>query len=332
MIPFDPLTLVWVAVLALLFSGALAPLETLGWWAGWYGDHVDEEPPVEVPDDAPPRSALPERPARYVVFLSGIDSVTDAPVPERQIRFLERLRDALPEDTAIVQVFPYSVTNRALTGERLFARFWRWALRRKLGKRRLDQIAGMLINFRNMWQVMVSADRRYGPFYDRGTAALMVRALRQAGYEDGSDVPVVLIGYSGGGQVAVGATPFVREALDAPVSVLSLGGVLAADPGLLAAEQVVQIVGERDRVVWLGAILAPGRWPILPYSPWNEARRRGTLRTLTIGPCNHTGNDGYMDDTKHVADGRSYFDVTVDVLAALVRDPSGPAPVAATST
>jgi len=326
--PLEPFTLTLVALLALLLAGAVAPLETLGWWAGWYGDRADEEAPAATTDALQRVAGAPERPNRYVVYLSGIDSVSDEPVPERQVRFLERLSEALP-DTAVVQVFPYSVTNRALTGERFFAWFWRWALARKLGQRNLDQIAGMLINFRNMWQVMVSADRRYGPFYDRGTAALMVRALRAAGYESGSGVPITLIGYSGGGQIAVGATPFIREALGAPITVLSLAGVLAADPGLLAAERVVHIVGARDRVVRLGAILAPGRWPIVPHSPWNEARRRGKLHTLTIGPCNHTGKDGYLDDEARVADGRSYFDVTVDVLASLVRDPNAPAPIAA---
>lgn len=328
MIPFEPFTLVLVATIALLLAGAFSPLETLGWWAGWYGDRADEEGVEPSPDAGRRIGEAPEEPERFVVYLSGIDSVSDQPVPKRQVRFLEDLCARLPE-AAVVLVFPYSVTNRALTGERVFAWFWRWALQRKLGQRRLDQIAGMLINFRNMWQVMVSADRRYGPFYDRGTAALMVRALRQAGYRPGSGVPITLIGYSGGGQVAVGATPFVREALGAPVTVLSLAGVMAADPGLLSAEKVVHIVGAGDRVVQLGALLAPGRWPLLPYSPWNEAKRRGTLRELLIGPCDHTGSGGYMDDAAFVADGRSYYQVTVEVLAALVRDPTGPAPVAA---
>ena len=327
---FDPGTVLLVALLALLLSGAFAPLEALGWWAGWYGDRVDEEP---APVEGEPVIVEPARSGnvtRYVVFLSGIDSVSDEPVPERQVRFLARLRDAVP-DAVVLQVFPYSVTNRALTGERTFARFWRWALRQKLGTRRIEQIAGMLINLRNTWQVLVSADRRYGPFYDRGTAALMVRQLRRAGYQDGSGLPVTLIGYSGGGQIAVGATPFVREALDAPVTVLSLGGVLAADPGLLAAHHIVHVIGSGDRVHKMGAVMFPGRWPIFPYSPWNLARKHGKLHTLVLGPCNHTGDDGYLDDQKHVTDGRSYFDVTVDVLAALVRDPKGPAPVAAAS-
>ena len=324
---FDPGTVLLVALLALLLSGAFAPLEALGWWAGWYGDRVDEEPPPEEGEPVIIEPARSASVARYVVFLSGIDSVSDEPVPERQVRFLARLRDAVP-DAMVLQVFPYSVTNRALTGERTFARFWRWALRQKLGTRRIEQVAGMLINLRNTWQVLVSADRRYGPFYDRGTAALMVRQLRRAGYRDGSGLPVTLIGYSGGGQVAVGATPFVREALDAPVTVLSLGGVLAADPGLLAAHHIVHVIGSADRVHKMGAVMFPGRWPLFPYSPWNLARKHGKLRTLVLGPCNHTGDDGYLDDQKHVTDGRSYFDVTVDVLAALVHDPKGSAPVA----
>jgi hypothetical protein len=206
------------------------------------------------------------------VFLSGIDSVSDAPVPERQVRFLERLRDAVPDDTAVVQVFPYSVTNRALTGERAFARFWRWALRRKMGQRRLDQIAGMLINVRNMWQVMVSADRRYGPFYDRGTAALMVRALRQPPATPGSDVPVVLIGYSGGGQIAVGATPFVTRGDSTRRSVvLSLAGCWR--PTRDCSPPSTRCHRRRARPGPVARCVAGARaLALLPYSPWNEAQ------------------------------------------------------------
>ena len=323
----EPSTFLLVGVFALLLSGAFAPLEALGWWAGWYGDRADEEPSPsqgEAAEIAPARSGVA---GRYVVFLSGIDSVSDEPVPERQVHFLERLRDEVP-DAVVLQVFPYSVTNRALTGERVFARFWRWALRQKLGSRRHEQLAGMLINLRNTWQVLVSADRRYGPFYDRGTAALLARQLRRAGYSDGSGLPVTLIGYSGGGQIAVGAAPFVRDALSAPVTVLSLGGVLSADPGLLALQRLVHVIGSRDRVHKAGAVMFPGRWPVFPHSPWNVARRHGKIRPVVIGPCNHTGDDGYLDDSVYVADGRSYFEVTVQVMAALVRDPDAPVPVA----
>lgn len=319
-------TLAWVALFALLVAGALAPLETLGWWAGWFGDPLAPEEtrphavhPLDPEDDtadAPTPSAAATGIDPWVVFLSGIHAVGPVVYGRGEARLIAGLSDALPEGR-VVQVFPYSVTNRALTGQRAFAVVWRWALRGKLGQRRLGQAAGFLINARNLWQVLVSADRRYGPMYNRGTAALVVRSLRRRGYV--RDGRVVLIGYSGGGQIALGAAPFVKEATGAEVVVAALGGVMAADPGALDADRVFHLYGRRDQVQRLGGWLFPGRWRILPWSPWNVARRRGTLRSVSIGPSDHTGADGYLDEAATAADGRSYLDVTVDVLAAVAR-------------
>jgi predicted esterase len=319
-------TLTWVALFALLVTGALAPLETLGWWAGWFGDplapqetHPHAGQPQDPEDDAhdePSPSAAAATVDPWVVFMSGIHAVGPVVYGRGEARLIAGLRAALPEGR-VVQVFPYSVTNRALTGQRAFAGLWRWALRGKLGQRRLGAAAGFLINARNFWQVLVSADRRYGPMYNRGTAALVVRALRRRGYVDGGRL--VLIGFSGGGQIALGATPYLKEATGAEIVVASLGGVMAADPGVLDADRVLHLHGRRDRVQRWGAWPFPGRWRILPWSPWNVARRRGTLRSVTIGPCDHTGAHGYLDDAATVPDGRSYLDVTVDVLAAVAR-------------
>jgi hypothetical protein len=319
-------TLAWVALFALLLTGALAPLETLGWWAGWFGDplapqevHPHAEHAGDPEDDADDAPAPPPVAARidpWVVFLSGIHAVGPVVYGRGEAQLIAGLRRALP-DGRVVQVFPYSVTNRALTGQRAFAIVWRWALRGKLGQRRLGQAAGFVINARNLWQVLVSADRRYGPMYNRGTAALVVRALRRRGYAGGGRV--VLIGFSGGGQIALGAAPFLKEATRAEVVVASLGGVMAADPGVLEADRVFHLHGHRDRVQRWGAWLFPGRWRLLPWSPWNVARRRGTLRAVTIGPCDHTGADGYLDERATTVDGRSYLAVTVDVLAAVAR-------------
>ncbi len=315
-----------VALFAVLVAGALAPLETLGWWAGWFGDPLapqETHPHAEHPqdpeddaDDAPTPPAVASGIDPWVVFLSGIHAVGPVVYGRGEARLIAGLRGALPEGR-VVQVFPYSVTNRALTGQRAFARVWRWALRGKVGQRRLGQVAGALINARNFWQVLVSADRRYGPMYNRGSAALVVRALRRRGYVAGGRV--VLIGFSGGGQIAIGAAPFLKEATRAEVVVASLGGVMAADPGVLEADRVVHLHGQRDRVQLLSTWFFPGRWRLLPWSPWNVARRRGTLTSVTIGPCDHTGTDGYLDDDAVAADGRSYLQVTTDVLAAVAR-------------
>jgi len=356
----DPGTIALVALAALLVVGALAPLETLGWWAGWYGDPVDDrqlDPRSGLPEEASgadeagsggqstlglvpaatPPAAPPPSPAEpiagpWIVYLAGIHAVGPVTHARREARLVAGLRAALPRGR-VLEVFPYSVTNRALTGQRIFAGVWRWSLNAKLSGRRLAQIAGFLINVRNLWQVLVSADRRYGPFYSRGSAELIVRALRRRGLAIDDDAAanarIVLVGYSGGAQVAAGAAPFVRERTGATVTVVSLGGVLSADPGLLEADRVWHLIGRADRVQRFTSWLFPGRWRLLSWSPWNAARRRGQLRTVVIGPCDHTGVAGYLDEDAFVPDGRSHLDVTVDVLAAIAEGGGERLPVAA---
>ncbi len=329
----DLTTLALVALAAVLVAGALAPLETLGWWAGWFGEGARDlepelgddaeddatltattvdEPAVAESDLVPPSSVDP-----WLVFLSGIHAVGPMTHARREARLVAALRRALPQ-SRVLEVFPYSVTNRALTGERVFARVWRWALRGKLSSRRLGQVAGFLINARNFWQVLVSVDRRYGPYYNRGSAALVLRALRRRGY-GGRGGRIVLVGYSGGAQVALGTAPFLKEATGAEVTVLMLGGVMAADPGVLEVDHAVHVFGDQDRIQRWAAWFFPGRWSRVAWSPWNVARARGILDVVELGPCDHTGVNGYLDEDAHVADGRSYLELTVDVLAALAR-------------
>ena len=146
-------------------------------------------------------------------------------------RCWKRCASVLP-DSEVLEVFPYSVQNRALTGQRFFAWFWRFALKLKLSR---VAFAGFIINLRNAFQVAVSADRRYGPIYNQGMAETLHSALRGHGYSVGSGVPVTIVGYSGGGQVAVGAAAYLKEIIHAPVTVVSLGGIMASDEGLLAS-------------------------------------------------------------------------------------------------
>ncbi len=317
----DPWILAGLAFLALLLAGLLSPLEALGWWAGWYGRRPEEEavaPPWS--GEAPPR--------QFVVFLSGIHRVAGRPFARREVALLERLRERLP-DACFLEVFPYSVTNRALTGQRTFARFWRWALRMKLSPRALAHTAGMVINLRNLWQVAVSADRRYGPIYNHGSAELITEALLAAGYVPASSTHVTLIGYSGGGQIALGAAGHLDDILGTPVDVIALGGVMASDPATLQVGHLYYLYGARDRVHRVGAAFFAGRWPLLRYSPWNQARARERLTLLPMGPMKHDGNDGYLSATALLPDGRSHLDVTVDVITAILRGDPAPQRLAA---
>lgn len=304
-----------LAVIVFLFAGVLSPFEALGWWAGWYGregegdtgggDDLGAQTPAKGP-----------RAHHYVVFLSGINSVSGEAFAEREIAFLARLKRDLPNVCVVDDIFPYSVTEQPLTGSRVFARFWRWALKRKLSG---PGLAGFLINLRNLWQVGVSADSRYGPVYNQGSANMILGGLKRHGYRVGSGVPVTMIGYSGGGQIAVGAAPHLKKILQAPITVVSLGGVMSADPGLLSLERLYHLFGERDNVQRLGSIFFPGRWPFIP-SPWNSAKARGVVKLIPMGPADHTGPGGYLDERSRLPDGRSYLEATVQTITRLIHE------------
>jgi len=303
----EPLLFFGLALLVFLFAGVLSPFEALGWWAGWFGDD----------EDVPTVQAAPAAAERFVVFLSGINSVSGEAFAEREVAFLERLKRELADSGAVLvdDIFPYSVTERALTGRRVFSWFWRWALRTKISGAGL---ARFLINLRNLWQVAVSADSRYGPIYNQGSASMILNGLQRHGYTPKSGVPVTLIGYSGGGQVAVGAAPHLKTVVRAPISVISLGGVMSADPGLLTLEHLYHLHGARDNVQRLGSIFFPGRWPFIP-SPWNKAKKRGVVELVFMGPPDHTGPNGYLDSTSYLPDGRSYLDGTVQTITDLIE-------------
>ncbi|MEX2535491.1 MAG: hypothetical protein WD273_07800 [Trueperaceae bacterium] len=316
---WDIWTLVTIAIAALLVGGALAPLETLGWWAGWFGSGSSElalvrQSPIRDPDEL----------SHFLVFLSGVHSVSGETFARREQNLLREMRERLPK-SVVVEVFPYSVTNRALTGQRVFSWFWRWALSMKLSRRTLSSIAGTVINVRNLWQVAVSTDRRYGPLYNQGSAELIAGALVTAGYRIGSAMPITLIGYSGGGQVALGAGGHLTEMLASRVRVIALGGVMSSDPGLGAIHRLYHLAGRRDVVQRLSFLFFPGRWPFLRYSAWNQALVAGRIERIDMGPMDHTGAGGYLDSTSYLADARSFLSATVDVIAKIVAEAEGEA-------
>lgn len=310
----DVWTLVAIAALALLVGGLLSPLETLGWWAGWFGLGDTE---LALAEREPP--ADPAKMRHFLVFLTGVHSVSGQTFARREQDLLRELHLRVP-DSVVVEVFPYSVTNRALTGQRVFSWFWRWALSMKLSRRTLAGVAGLVINLRNLWQVAVSADRRYGPLYNQGSAELILGALVARGYEVGSGLPVTLIGYSGGGQVAVGAAGHLHEMLSCTVRVISLGGVISSDPGLAGVHRLYHLAGRRDMVQRLSYLFFPGRWPFVAYSSWNQAKAAGRVQQVDLGPMDHTGAGGYLDSRTFLEDSRSYLQATVDAIARIVEE------------
>lgn len=313
--------LLTAVVALLLLTAVLAPLESLGWWAGWFGEH--EAPALAgapVPVEPPKSGAVVSAPAtHYLVYLSGIGAIDGNSIPAVERVWLDTLNNAIPGSELVADVFPYSVTSAGLTSRRFAQRFYRWLEQRRL--KNPQAIEQAIVNLRNMFQVAVSADKRYGPIYNVGVARSIVRRLSMHGYVPASGVPITILGWSGGGQIALGAAPYLRSMLQAPIRVVSIGGVLSDDPGVAAVEHLYHFYGSRDPIQAVGQKLYAGRWPIFPRSSWNLAMQSGKLTFTCLGPMKHVGAGYYWDPDTTLPDGRSYSQVTLDgVLGAMRRE------------
>jgi hypothetical protein len=305
---------VMLGVLVVLVAGLLAPFESLGWWAGWSGpDDMAAGAPSRLRDSFAPAA---DQPDARVVILFGINDASETLRHTHEEQFLADLAASLPGSRVIADLFPYSAFGVPLNGDRALARFWE-AVATPSG--RLTGLLNLMINLRNFLQVLTSADHRYGPFYNFGLAQVIVDALLRDGYDPGRPRPLVLVGYSGGGQLSISAAGMVREALGVPVHVVSIGGFLASVPGIDGIARLTHIHGSRDSLQALGQVVFPERWPAMPHSHWNRAGREGRIRRVEMDGVRHAGPGGYFGRDARMADGRTHMAATVDLVSAAVR-------------
>lgn len=306
--------LLWIGVVATAFAGLLAPLETLGWWAGWYNDEVDTTintgtlaEPVEDPKEID----------RYIIYLDGVGQSSFEYLPDIET-FLDALTPALPDDVALIRgLMAYSVLNNPLNEDRPLTFLWKLA--DKLRLTNPTNLLGLLVNLRNVLIVTVSADQRYGPLYNQGIAQIMYNSLINNGYQPGSGVPITLIGYSGGGQMAGAAAPFLRRVTGAPIDIISLGGVISGNCNLLKLEHLYHLVGEKDGVEKLGPLIFPGRWKVFPLSFWNRAKRLGKISLVSLGPVGHQVPGGMLDPQAYLPNGCSHLQHTIDTILQILN-------------
>lgn len=295
-----------VAILV-IFAMFVAPLEALGWYAGWSPRTLRRTlQQHDVPEPPPLSNAQ-----GYLVYLTGVAGFSFDMRGRRERTFLEELHRKLPDVEIVDDVFPYSVNNNPLNGERALSRFWSWIQRLRLERSHLALISGNLINIRNGLQVAVSADPRYAPIYNLGVAQEIARGLVRHGYTPGCSAPVILLALSGGAQIAVGSAPYLQELLGSSVVVVSLAGVISDDPGILAVRRLYQLQGRRDWIPSVGAVLFPGRWPMFRDSAWNRARRMGIISRIDMGPMLHFGKHDYYSRSTKLPDGTPYYEHTV---------------------
>jgi hypothetical protein len=305
--------LVGLALLLFLLMALASPLEALGWWSGWSKRRLATWP-TEL--EAQPTAVRAD--ANYfAVYLTAIGGISATDISGRERTFLAILQEHVPDVVIIEDVYPFSVTNNPLNGERQLS--WLWQKIHDSRSKGKTTFVAMLIFVRNMLQVAVSGDHRYGPIYNVGVAREIARSLLRHGYQPGSGKPLTVIGWSGGGQIAVGVAPYLRRALNAPVYVASVGGVMADDPGIADVEHLLHLQSSVDKFPYIGNVLYPGRWPFVRYSAWNQAQQEGRMTRVDPGPMRHTGRGDYFDRRTTLPNGRTHGEQTAVLIAEFIR-------------
>ncbi|WP_432073475.1 hypothetical protein [Streptomyces wuyuanensis] len=294
--------LLWVFAIGpvLLAEALLARYEVMAYGARW------RAPVTELPRGVPyARGAAPDSPPdAYLVYLDGIG--------KRRVRdsrdggqLVKALIARAPGLRVLGQVQPYSPLADPLAERPV----WAW-LRRRIG---------VLLFLHNVMQIFVAADHRYRPLYNRAIGSQIAVQLRLAGYRPGSGVPVVLLSYSGGAQVATGAVDGLRTQLGAPLLLITLGGFHNGANDLTRAEHLHRLTSASDRIERLGTWIFPQRWRVFHGSGWNRARRAGKITVHRLDPATHVGPRSYISPSARVPDGRSHLDRTADTVTALIR-------------
>jgi len=312
--------LLLIGLLVLLVLALMSPFESLRWWASRSAEEApapQARPPETEPGPAPVKNA------RYIVWLSGIGSVPGETEDPFELRFLQELRDRVPNAVIVDDAFAYSVRDNPLAGKNLVDRAWRTArAEQAVGKQNL--LLGTTIQLRNTLQVAVSADGRYGPIYNLGLAEAIVKRLEARGYVVGAGDPITILGYSGGGQVAVGSARYLKQWLSAPIKVISIGGVISADPGMQAVDHLYHLQGSKDPMPNLGNVVFVGRWPWLKYSFWNQAVKAGRVTIIPTGPMAHMAEPGYF--------GSEHIERTASIVSELILETPADVPHAAATS
>ena len=171
--------------------------------------------------------------------------------------------------------------------------------------------SAFLVQANNVIKVGISSDRRYGPISNYLLSLKILHQLQRMGFSRGQGQEVVLLGYSGGGEMAMGVAEYLHHLCRSPIRILTFCGVFSGNQLLNNVHSITTVVGTADPVAAFGNIAYPGRSPLLPLSNWNRARRRGQVRRVTVEGMTHNGRAGPFSDRYMSLLGRRLLDELV---------------------
>ena len=256
-------------------------------WEGWLDGLPD---PTALFPDSP---SISEHRC-FVVYLDGIHQL-ERDHPPRVSAFLALLDQQLNPATRLVKgLEAYTVLPVALAQDIGSAWFWRrlFALQEEHPNGWIQLLAAVLVQANNVIKVGISSDHRYGPIMNYELSLKIALRLGEVGFRPDQGQRVVLVGYSGGAEMAMGVADYLRRICRSPVSIVSFCGVFSGNQLLNQLSKITMIIGSRDPVAAFGRIAYPGRSPLLPLSNWNRALKHSCIERREIDGMNHNGLRG----------------------------------------
>lgn len=307
------LKLLVIGGLLLLAWGIISPVGTLFWWLRQGAESLGFKENIRkgLPSSQSSTSVVKSSQIDcYIVYLPGVGDFSTDEITPGETYFLNRLVQLHPNCVAVKDVFPYSAANKGLGGQRAFAPIWRFVTQVK----GWQVVGDILVKIRNLWRFAISADSRYGQIYNQGIASAILERMNAAHpipHSPDRPIKIILLGTSGGIEVALGAAPYVQQRLDAKITVVSLGGVFDGKSGFNAIDHFYHLRGRRDWIEDIGGIVFPSRWLWNVGSPYNQARQQGRYTASTAGPQTHDGPQGYFGQNQVGVQSMTYVDLTL---------------------
>ncbi len=288
------LKLLTLAGLILLVWGTLSPVGTLIWWADEGVELLGLKSSPRVVSSNPNSTSISKSSQLncYIIFLPGVGDFSANQLTSGEEVFLDSLITAHPSCIAVSDVFPYSAANESLGGQRVLAPLWEFADRAQGWL----AVSNVVIKIRNLWRFAISADPRYGPIYNQGIATAIIERMNAQQPIPEKPLQIIMVGTSGGVQVALGAVDYLKRRLEADITIISLGGVFAGTNGFTVSDRVYHLHGEFDWVENIGAIVFPSRWRWSVGSPFNQARLQNRYAVASSGSHTHDGAEGYFGE------------------------------------
>lgn len=278
-------------------AGIYSLITQFAFWEGWL------EGLPEPQDLFPDTGERADGHTCFVVYLDGIHQ-QEGDHPPRVAAFLDLLDQQLNETTQLIKgLEAYTVLPVALAEDAGSVWFWRrvFALQEQHPNGLVQLLAAVLVQANNVIKVGISSDRRYGPILNYELSLKIALRLADVGFRPDCGSRVVLVGYSGGAEMAMGVADYLRRLCRAPVSIVSFCGVFSGNQVLEQIAGITTIVGSRDPVAAFGQIAYPGRSFALPLSNWNRARARGQVRRVLLKGMNHNGRFGPFAEAHRAA-------------------------------